>query len=558
MAPVRYCNLIFQGGGVRTIAYAGALSTMPADVRVKGVGGTSGGAIVAALMATGRPPRQLHDVLAGFNLSTLVDSEALERQKRLIAAASELAETMTTKQGAIRRAVKYGGMAWRYWRTLRDDFNRTWNDRGFHKTGPLLDWLEDVLEKKTFAQIDPSISDLRIVAADVENRKYVVYNRKEHAGMSIAAAVVASAAIPIFFQPVIGADGVPLVDGGLLSNYPSFLFVNAEFPTIAFRLHELDPPNDIDTSADYVRSLLLTMTDAHDKIRSLPSYVHECTIKTPPGISATKFDLSPDDIDALVKSGIAAGHDVGWYEHTADKPDINFFDPKPHEVLEKSLRNANKLYDSFVAADWLEYLDRQVVVENWLDPNWTASYNRKMQIRVKGARPLFFSRFRVTQTSEDGWAGLTSIADMNFVCVDETRSDAVEPLPCVPASNGETEKGFLLFYLPPVEEATPRTIRLGFSIPFEFRGSLGERRPSRMQYSAGQSAKSEWLSLTFRILLHRDLPSLKLIPEFKARCTSNGIATNHPVTGEPYLKYEWETERVQVTARALYRVRIEF
>jgi len=45
----RSVNLVFQGGGVRGIAYAGVLSTMPEWVRITGVGGTSAGALVSGL-----------------------------------------------------------------------------------------------------------------------------------------------------------------------------------------------------------------------------------------------------------------------------------------------------------------------------------------------------------------------------------------------------------------------------------------------------------------------------------------------------------------------------
>ena len=43
----RWLNLVFQGGGVRGIAYAGVLAKMPDHCDIHSVGGTSAGSIVA-------------------------------------------------------------------------------------------------------------------------------------------------------------------------------------------------------------------------------------------------------------------------------------------------------------------------------------------------------------------------------------------------------------------------------------------------------------------------------------------------------------------------------
>jgi len=58
------CLGVFQGGGCRTAAYAGAYrEAHSAQVRFAGVAGTSAGAIVAALIATGAVPDQLDEAL---------------------------------------------------------------------------------------------------------------------------------------------------------------------------------------------------------------------------------------------------------------------------------------------------------------------------------------------------------------------------------------------------------------------------------------------------------------------------------------------------------------
>src|SRR5262245_25603747 len=80
---MRHLNLIFQGGGVKGIAYAGALQAMPKDFRIRGVGGTSAGAIVAALLAIGKRGDALEEILKDRTLFQLLRAQDAERYIRV-------------------------------------------------------------------------------------------------------------------------------------------------------------------------------------------------------------------------------------------------------------------------------------------------------------------------------------------------------------------------------------------------------------------------------------------------------------------------------------------
>ncbi len=140
--------------------------------------------------------------------------------------------------------------------------------------------------------------------------------------LSVALAVRMSMSIPIFFEPVRWlnpADGQQhvIVDGGMLSNFPVWLFDSdgvPEWPTFGLLLVEPEPqlsvaarlgPPDKGVHAlfDYVRSLAQTMMEAHDRL-----YVEEAnyarTIAIPTlGIGTTEFDLPRERALALVESG---------------------------------------------------------------------------------------------------------------------------------------------------------------------------------------------------------------------------------------------------------------
>lgn len=71
-----YRNLVFEGGGVRGIAYAGALNVL--DERgllrsVEQVGGTSVGAVTALLLAVGYTAHEMTTLLADLRIQQFND-----------------------------------------------------------------------------------------------------------------------------------------------------------------------------------------------------------------------------------------------------------------------------------------------------------------------------------------------------------------------------------------------------------------------------------------------------------------------------------------------------
>src|SRR5438309_924719 len=59
--PAAYA--IFEGGGVKGSALVGALAESVRHVNIVGVGGTSAGAIVAALYAAGHTPQEMQSLM---------------------------------------------------------------------------------------------------------------------------------------------------------------------------------------------------------------------------------------------------------------------------------------------------------------------------------------------------------------------------------------------------------------------------------------------------------------------------------------------------------------
>ncbi len=72
----QFKNLVFEGGGVRGIAYAGAIKVLGEKAMLKSldrVGGTSAGAITAALLALGAGWEDIREIVGGTDFRKFMD-----------------------------------------------------------------------------------------------------------------------------------------------------------------------------------------------------------------------------------------------------------------------------------------------------------------------------------------------------------------------------------------------------------------------------------------------------------------------------------------------------
>jgi NTE family protein len=111
----------------------------------------------------------------------------------------------------------------------------------------------------TFAEIHNKTGhSLKIVAADIENGNLKLFSTDTTPSLSVAAAVAASAAIPILFKPIL-VDGRQYCDGGIVSNLPAWTFdserLNNEDCLIV--TCAVSPPRDLKISRPKLRGLRL-------------------------------------------------------------------------------------------------------------------------------------------------------------------------------------------------------------------------------------------------------------------------------------------------------------
>lgn len=208
----QYKNLVFEGGGTRGIAYAGAIKVLEEKnviAQVQQVAGTSAGSIAALLIALNYSAGEIDSIMRNVNINKFNDGK-----------------------GGIFGKVK-----------------RMSKDFGVYKGDKLEDWLATLVigktqnENLTFLQLhqltqnNKNFKDLFCTGTNVSQQRLDVFSYQHTPNMPVKTAVHISCSIPFYFEPVIvdsnyhlilepqkGKNYTYYVDGGMISNYPINMF----------------------------------------------------------------------------------------------------------------------------------------------------------------------------------------------------------------------------------------------------------------------------------------------------------------------------------------------
>ncbi len=206
-------NIIFEGAGIRGIAYCGTLQKMEENnwlKNVKRVGGTSAGAVTALTVALGYNSKEISDLVSGTAFNKLNDG-------RLLFA------------GGINRMNKYFG----WYRTKKMD-----------------EWLSRIIEAKTgnaditFRQLKKAgqFKELYVTGTSLNKQSLLIFSHETYPDMMIRYAVRISMSIPFYFEAAfIDAGGNPVyhpkdkigldvvADGGITGNFPIRMFDSTKY-----------------------------------------------------------------------------------------------------------------------------------------------------------------------------------------------------------------------------------------------------------------------------------------------------------------------------------------
>ncbi len=171
-----YKNLVMEGGGVRGLAYAGALEVLEQKgilVQIENVGGSSAGAIAGLLVALNYSSAEIDSILQSLRIQEFNDGKFLF--------------------GKIKRVKKQFGL-------YRGDKIQLWlSDLVASKTGQ---------PDLTFSQLhrlhlkNKSFKELYVTGTNITQQRTEVFSWKTKPDMKLSTAVHISSCIPFYFVPV--------------------------------------------------------------------------------------------------------------------------------------------------------------------------------------------------------------------------------------------------------------------------------------------------------------------------------------------------------------------
>lgn len=285
-------NLVFEGGGVKGIAYAGALHALEqqdALKNVKNVAGTSAGSIAATLIAAGY---NAHDVMNIWNNT-------------------DLSKFKDDNFGIIR------------------DLYRLITNYGYHKGDYFQNWLKRLLINKGY---DPDVSikdfnkkskyQLNVIVSDITNNKSICINSKneELNNISVVLATRMSMSIPLFYK-AIKHNNVFYCDGAVFNNFPIKIFDSEDglANTLGFRLGDKSKTVKIRESKSVLQYTANIITCMYDQIQEMHLNDNDWkrTVWIDCGnISPIDFNLEPNEIRYLISQGMK--HTEMFFENTVN------------------------------------------------------------------------------------------------------------------------------------------------------------------------------------------------------------------------------------------------
>lgn len=255
--------LVMKGGGVKGLAFAGAMLVLEDYFTFDVFAGTSAGSIAALLFAAKYTPRELQDELANLDFRKFKDASLLKRVINLI------------------------------------------SKRGLFPGDALTKWIGDRLKNKLQFAAEVRMKDLpfrAIVYASSPALGILIFDSARDRREALAAfAARCSASIPYYFTRQ-SVDGHSVYDGGLRENFPfeAFLNQNKGKPTVG--LYLTAPAK----SSGFVVADLINVAASGDDPNTIRTHADKIVPIDPSPIKTTDFNLSADDKRLLISAGQSA------------------------------------------------------------------------------------------------------------------------------------------------------------------------------------------------------------------------------------------------------------
>lgn len=319
-----YENIVFEGGGIKGIAFGGALKCLE-DLgildKIKRYAGSSAGAIVAASLAVGYTADEIVSIMSDTDFTQFKDDS---------------------------------------WGVVLDVY-RFVNNYGIYKGDRFLEWFKNLIKAKTndenftFKQLyDKSQKELVLTGTCLNKAITYYFHYKKWPDMPIALAVRISMSIPLVYKAVKLHTKTPknpmttpypnphpnnepieyiesediMVDGGLLNNYPIWCFDGIEIgdnkvdgdkmessKTLGFKLMSSNEKKDdqlyyydspIGNIVDYVKALIDSMTIQIERGHIRKGYWDKTVCLNTGNVHTMDFNLDAKTKQTLIDNAYTA------------------------------------------------------------------------------------------------------------------------------------------------------------------------------------------------------------------------------------------------------------
>jgi NTE family protein len=277
---------VFEGGGIKGIAFVGAACCLEEKgYSWERLAGSSAGAIIASMLAVGYTGAEIKHIMVNLDY-----------------------EKLASEQKGFNIPLISKGF-------------RLFKENGMYEGTYLDSWLENIFKAKgktKFRDIySGGESKLSIIASDITRKEMLILPQDLHKysinplDFEIWKAVRMSISIPFYFKPVkieYKEKFSYIVDGGILSNFPVWIFdVNGvpRWPTFGFNLidSESKTSQGHEDLMSFMKDLLNTVINRNedvyvrnrDKVRIISIPVL--------GVKTTEFDISKEKLNELFNSG---------------------------------------------------------------------------------------------------------------------------------------------------------------------------------------------------------------------------------------------------------------
>lgn len=352
----QFRNLVFEGGGIKGLAYIGAMQIMDQRGHLSGiqrVGGTSAGAINALMFALGYSMQEQREILESTDFNKFLDDS----------------------------------FGW------GKDIHRLTTSFGWNKGDYFLEWITDLIRNKlgntkaTFQDlIDDKKPALYVTGTNLSSGYVEFLSAEGHPDMPLADALRITMSMPLYFAAVRhGMRKDCYVDGGVILNYPVKLFdrqryidlenepkamLNVEYynrenaelllndpdrspyvynrQTLGLRLdtakeiglfrsrrdkpvpdievkeiNKIDELNKIDDFFDYLKALISAFTNVQENLHLHTDDWQRTLYINTLDVHTADFNISDDKKLALIREGIKGAEEYfRWFEDDS-KPSVN-------------------------------------------------------------------------------------------------------------------------------------------------------------------------------------------------------------------------------------------